>query len=145
MPALERRVAPRTGSGPAVSYHRCMAKLLLNLRAVPADEAEEIRALLERASIAFYETEPSFWGVSGGGFWIRHAEDFPKAEQLMRAYQRQRRERALADYQAAKREGRVKSTWDSVTEKPLLSIGILIGIAFLVFVLVLPFLLLKRH
>ncbi|HEX5420315.1 MAG TPA: DUF6164 family protein [Gammaproteobacteria bacterium] len=119
-----------------------MAKLLLNLRNVPDDETEEIRAVLEREKIAFYETQPSFWGVSGGGIWLRRREDLAKAEQLMAEYQRQRRAKALADYQAAKREGRVKSTWDSVAEKPLLAIGVLIGIAFLVFVLVLPFLIL---
>lgn len=120
-----------------------MAKLLLNLRGVPADEAEEVRSLLEGEKIEFYETEPSFWGVSGGGVWIRRPEDFAKAERLMRDYQRRRRATALAEYRVAKREGRVKSTWGSVTENPLLAIAVLIAAAFLVFVLILPFLLLR--
>ncbi|MFO7288296.1 MAG: DUF6164 family protein, partial [Gammaproteobacteria bacterium] len=52
-----------------------MAKLLLNLRGVPDDEADEIRALLEEHGIAFYETPPSRWGVSAGGIWLRRRED----------------------------------------------------------------------
>ena len=47
-----------------------MAKLLLNLRNVPEDEADEVRAWLKENSLAFYETQPSPWGISGGGIWI---------------------------------------------------------------------------
>lgn len=121
-----------------------MSKLLLNLRNVPDDEADEIRALLEQERIGFYETQPSFWGVSGGGIWIRHREDLKKAERVMEEYQRQRQTKAHSEYEAARQEGRVKSAWASVSEKPLLAIGVLIGIAFLVFVLVLPFLILGQ-
>jgi hypothetical protein len=116
-----------------------MAKLLLNLRSVPDDEADEIRALLDDRNIAFYETLPSFWGVSAGGIWIRSAEDFSKAKLLMAEYQRQRQAKAHAEYQAARREGRVKSVWDSVIENPIQAIALMLGIAFLVLVLALPF------
>jgi len=47
-----------------------MTTLLLNLRRVPDDEADEVRALLERHDIPFYETTPSLWGVSAGGIWL---------------------------------------------------------------------------
>ena len=43
-----------------------MTTLLLNLRQVPDDEAEEVRALLNEHRIAFYETTPSLWGISPG-------------------------------------------------------------------------------
>jgi hypothetical protein len=33
-----------------------MAKLLLNLRNVPDDEADDVRALLDEHDIAYYET-----------------------------------------------------------------------------------------
>ena len=48
-----------------------MAKFLMNLRDVPDDEAAEIRALLDAHDFGWYDTKPSFWGVSGGGFWLR--------------------------------------------------------------------------
>ncbi|MBI5441365.1 MAG: hypothetical protein HY900_09165, partial [Deltaproteobacteria bacterium] len=41
----------------------------LNLRNVPADEADEVRDLLRANAIDFYETQPSPWGISSGGLW----------------------------------------------------------------------------
>jgi hypothetical protein len=116
-----------------------MAKLLLNLRSVPDDEADEIRALLHERNIAFYETLPSFWGVSAGGIWIRSQEDFGEARRLMADYQRQRQMKAHAEYDAAKREGRAKTVWDSVSENPVQAIAVVLGIAFFVLILALPF------
>lgn len=121
-----------------------MARLLLNLRGVPDDEADEIRALLEEREIAFYETHPSFWGISAGGIWIRHEEDVPEAKRLMADYQRERVMKAHAEYRAAKLEGRVKTLWESVSEKPLQALAVLLGIGFLLLLLALPFLILGR-
>ena len=39
-----------------------MAKFLMNLRDVPDDEADEVRALLDANGFGWYETKPSFWG-----------------------------------------------------------------------------------
>ena len=48
-----------------------MAKLLLKMRLVPDDEAADVRAMLDAARIPWYETEPSRWGISHGGIWVR--------------------------------------------------------------------------
>ena len=64
-----------------------MAKLLLNLRNVPDDEADEVRGWLKDSGIEFYETEPSSWGISSGGIWIR--EDADLGQGLMAEYQRE--------------------------------------------------------
>jgi len=125
-----------------VSYHPAMPKLLLNLRNVPEDEADEVRALLEEHEVAFYETRPNRWGVSAGGIWIRHNEDVEKARRLMAEYQLQRRARARAEYSAAKRKGTAKTFRAVFRENPMGVIGVLIGIAFLVALMALPFLLL---
>jgi hypothetical protein len=45
-------------------YHRRMTKLLLNLRNVPDDEADDVRALLDDHDIAYYETSPGFSSIS---------------------------------------------------------------------------------
>ena len=50
-----------------------MTHHLMNLRHVPDDEAEEIRALFEAHEVRYYETPPSRWGISMGGFWVRIA------------------------------------------------------------------------
>lgn len=120
-----------------------MAKLLLNLRHVPDDEADEIRALLSEHRIEFYETEPSMWGVSGGGIWIRNREDAAKAERLMTDYQARRRERARADLRAAKLHGSAPTIWTLLRQNPMAAIGLLIVITFILVVLALPFALLS--
>ena len=51
-------------------YHPGMSKLLLNLRDVPDDEADDVRRFLDSGGIDYYETRPSLWGISGGGIWI---------------------------------------------------------------------------
>jgi hypothetical protein len=73
---------------------RAMAKLLFNLRNVPDDEADEVRALLTAHGLDWYETRPGPWGVSHGGLWLRDAWAWPEARRLLDAYQRARREQA---------------------------------------------------
>ena len=51
-----------------------MAKLFLNLRNVPGDEADDVRDLLRANAIDFYETQPSPWGISAGGLWIEDVD-----------------------------------------------------------------------
>jgi hypothetical protein len=46
-----------------------MSKLLLNLRGVPDDEADDVRRFLGSRGISYYETPPSRWGTAGG-IWI---------------------------------------------------------------------------
>ena len=67
-----------------------MAKLLLNLRHVPDDEADDVRAMLDAARIGFYETPPSVFGISAGGIYVRENDDVPEAKRLMADSQAQR-------------------------------------------------------
>src|SRR5690554_7850067 len=94
-----------------------MAKLLLNLRHVPDDEADEVRALLERNEIAFYETRPSLWGVSAGGIWISRDADMAVAKRLFAEYQERRRATARAEYEAARRAGSI-TAWSAFRAHP---------------------------
>lgn len=126
-----------------LGYHDEVAKLLMNLRDVPDDEADEIRALLVERRLAFYETPPNRWGVSAGGIWVRNQQDFEEAERLTAEYQLQRRDKARAEYRAAKREGAARTIWGAFRENPLPAIAALIAIAFVVAVLALPFLMLN--
>lgn len=121
-----------------------MAKLLLNLRNVPGDEADEVRDLLNEHGIEFYETRPSLWGVSGGGIWIRHDEDAPEASRLMAEYQEQRLARARARHEAAVREGRAQTLWTVLRDDPARVLGLLVSIVVLVALMALPFLFLFK-
>lgn len=117
-----------------------MARLLLNFRHVPDDEAEEVRQMLDSAEIEFYETPPNRWGISVGGIWVRHEDDMPRARSLMADYQRQRQARALAEREARRREGREESLWHRLREQPVRVVASLLGAGLIVYLMLLPFL-----
>ena len=82
-----------------------MTTLLLNLRQVPDDEAEEVRTLLDEQQIPFYETTPSLWGISSGGIWLTNPADRERAKALMEDYQEQRTRRERERFEEAQRDG----------------------------------------
>lgn len=121
-----------------------MAKLLLNLRNVPDDEAGEVRAWLGREGIAFYETAPSSWGISHGGIWLKDDADLPRAKALMADYQAARGERARAARQQARQDGTADTFARQLRARPLYVAGMLLAIAaILVLTLALPWWLLR--
>ena len=60
-----------------------MTNHLMNLRHVPDDEADEIRELFETHNVSYYETPPSRWGISMGGFWVHDNEEAQRARELL--------------------------------------------------------------
>ena len=121
-----------------------MAKLLLRMRLVPDDEAADVRAMLDAARIPWYETEPSRWGVSHGGIWIRDDEDAPRARALMAEYQAARRERARAEREAALREGRAETFATQLHARPVAVLASLLAMLLVLgLTLALPWLLLR--
>jgi hypothetical protein len=120
-----------------------MAKLFLNLRNVPADEADEVRDLLRANAIDFYETQPSPWGISSGGLWIEDTGQLARATALMADYQARRRDRARSERATAEREGRAETFAGLLRDRPLYVVGVLAAMLFIVAVtLALPWLLL---
>lgn len=121
-----------------------MAKLLLNLRNVPEDEADEVRAWLGREGIAFYETTPSSWGISHGGIWLNNDDDLPRAKALMADYQAARSTQARAAAEQARRDGQAETFGDQLRSRPLYVVGVLLAIvAILAVTLALPWWLLS--
>ena len=82
-----------------------MAKLLMNLRGVPEDEANEVRELLREHAVDFYETPPNRWGLSMGAIWLREEADYERVRRLLDTYQRQRAERARTEFAEQQRTG----------------------------------------
>lgn len=120
-----------------------MAKLLLNLRHVPDDEADDVRGFLEAARIEYYQTPPSVFGISAGGIWIRENDDLPEAKRLMADYQRQRQARVRAEHVAARREGTAETFTGLVRTQPLQVAWRLVAIVLLLAILALPYLILR--
>lgn len=129
--------------GKLTGYTVAMAKLFLNLRHVPGDEADEVRDLLRSNAIDFYETQPSPWGISAGGLWIEDTDQLARAKVLMAGYQAQRRDHARSERATAEREGRAETFGGLLRGRPLYVVGILAAMLFIIAVtLALPWLLL---
>ena len=120
-----------------------MSKLLMNLRNVPDDEADDVRAMLEAQRIAFYETRPSMWGVSAGGIWVTEDADFADARRAMDDYQQQRSTRARAEYAAAKRAGTADTFVTMLRADPKQVVMSVLGILIVLGLMTLPFILLR--
>lgn len=124
-------------------YHPAMSKLLLNLRNVPDDEADDVRAMLDANRIAFYETRPSLWGISAGGIFVTEDAQIVEAKRLMAEYQEQRRTRARAEYAASVRDGTAETFWSMLRAEPGRVLLTLLAIAFLLGLVALPVFLLR--
>lgn len=120
-----------------------MSRLLLNLRNVPDDEADDVRALLDAKRIAFYETTPGPWGISAGGIWVTDDADFADAWRAFDEYEQQRRDRVRAEYAAAKRAGMAETFLDVLRADPLRVALALLGILFALGLVALPVILLR--
>ena len=122
---------------------RAMSKLLLNLRNVPDDEADDVRAMLDAHRIAFYETPPSGWGLFAGGIFVKDNAEIVEAKRLMAEYQAQRSARVRAEYAAAKRDGTAETFRTVLREQPLRVLLTVLAIICLLGLVALPVLLLR--
>ena len=120
-----------------------MSKLLMNLRNVPDDEADDVRAMLDAERIAYYETRPSIWGVSAGGIWVTEDAAFADARRAMDNYQQQRCTRARAEYAAARRAGTAETFMTMLRAEPQRVVMSVLGILIVLALMVLPFILLR--
>jgi hypothetical protein len=118
-----------------------MATLLLNLRDVPDDEADDVRRFLDSGGIGYYETPPSLWGTAGA-IWIRDDGDAAAAKRLMAEYQYQRQARARAERVEAERNGTAPTFVAVLRTQPLRVALTVIGIALLLGLTAVPVLLL---
>lgn len=121
-----------------------MAKLLFPLRNVPADEASEVRALLDRHGLEWYETEAGMLGFSAPGLWLRDKADYPCARALLDEYQAQRREQARAEAREREARGEHETFMQRLRTQPAYVLPRLLAIiAILAATLALPWWLLR--
>ena len=120
-----------------------MSRLLLNLRNVPDDEADDVRALLDEKQIEFYETNPGPWGISAGGIWVAKDEDFAAAKRALDDYEQQRSVRVRAEYAAARRAGTAETLAGILRMQPARIVVALLGILFAMGLVALPVILLR--
>jgi len=119
-----------------------MSKLLLNLRNVPDDEADEVRALLDAHGIAHYETRPGPFGISAGGIFVAENADAAQARRLMAGYQQERSRRARAERAEAIRDGSAETFLALLRAQPGQVALRVLAILFVLALMALPVLLL---
>jgi len=112
---------------------------LMNLRHVPDDEAEEIRALFDEHEVPFYETPPSRWGISMGGFWVHDDDEAVRARALLQEYQSERFQRQRSAYEQDLAAGRVGGFWNRLRHKPVTILAACVAIAVILGFSLAPF------
>lgn len=121
-----------------------MAILLMNLRNVPDDEADEVRALLREHGIDFYETAPGRWRLSAGALWLRTHEQSGRARALLDDYQQQRLARARADFEARRARGEIETLWQRFARQPLRVLIYLAAVGLVLYLAMTPLIMLLR-
>ncbi len=117
-----------------------MPVLLFKLRNVPADEVEDVRALLRAEEIEFYETQAGMWGVGAEAIWLRDDSRLLEARALLDAYQAERAVRARGEYTALSKSGKLRILWQRLRARPMAAIIGLIFILFILYISLAPFL-----
>ena len=95
-----------------------MSKLVFKLRNVPIDEAQDVRELLEKNNIDYFETSAGNWGISLPAIWVHDAENFEFARELIDNYQDKRSAQLRREYQLKKANGEEKTLWQSFKANP---------------------------
>ncbi|MGD0962005.1 MAG: DUF6164 family protein [Methylomonas sp.] len=96
-----------------------MTVLFFSLRGVPADEAEDVRALLNAHDVEFYETPAGNWGLSMPAIWLYKEEDLEKIRPEFAAYQQQRRVEQRRLYQQLKTAGQPRRPFKKNLKKTI--------------------------
>jgi len=116
-----------------------MPNLVFKLNSVPADEANEIRQLLDEAEIPFYETDSGRWGLGFAAVWMKDDERFENAKDLIREYQMSRYQRVTEEHRQLEDTGGKVSRADFFRTSPIRFSVLLIFAALLAYFTVAPF------
>ena len=111
---------------------------LMNLRNVPDDEADDIRALFEEHNVRYYETPPSRWGISMGGFWVHDDDEARRARALLDVYQAERLTLRRQEYQARCERGET-GLWYQFRQRPVTFVAAVVAVAAILALSLLPF------
>ena len=121
-----------------------MARLLFKLAQVPADEAQEIRALLDEHQIPYYETNAGFFRVGLDAIWLADGAEEERARELLREYQAERLIRQRQNYAQLVEAGQVPTVWQYFCAQPIRFIASALAIIFVAGLTLIPFVMLLK-
>jgi hypothetical protein len=122
-----------------------MARLLFKLAQVPADEAQDIRALLDENLIRYYETDAGFFRVGLDAIWLADDTQEEQARSLIRTYQEERSVRQQASYAELVEAGQAPSMWQHFRAQPIRFLLLVCTIIFVAGLTLVPFLMLLKQ
>ena len=110
-----------------------MSVLLLKLKGVSEDEAEEVRDLLAKNKLNYYETSAGRWRLGMAAIWLEDEAQLERARTLINEYQSERSLRIRAEYEKLKREGKLETIIDRMKREPiqfLFYLAVILSIAY---------------
>ena len=116
-----------------------MAILLFRLNSVPDDEASDIRELLEKNAIYFYETHAGFWRLGVDAIWLVDDTHAEQARDLIRQYQIERAATQHKVYIDLVEQGQAPTMWQNFRAAPVRFTGFILAALFVIAVTLLPF------
>lgn len=121
-----------------------MARLLFKLAQVPADEATDIRTLLDEHSIQYYETDAGFFRVGLDAIWLADNSQEEEARALIRTYQETRAAEQRASYTQLVEAGQAPTLWQHFCGQPIRFLLLVCAIIFVAALTLMPFLMLLK-
>lgn len=116
-----------------------MSLLLFSLQGVPDEEADEVRDLLQRHNLAFYETSAGRWGVGTAALWLVDESQLSSARGLLDEYQRRRRQQTRLAHAQAQRQGLAPTALRWALQNPARSLAAIVAIAAILYLSIWPF------
>ena len=117
-----------------------MAKLLFSLRGVPDDEVAEVRDLLARHNVDYYETPAGKWGISAPGVWLKDVDRYDEVRALLDTYQKKRFTSQRDEYEQLKNQGKHRTMFDTLKEDPVRFFVYLLIVGVILYFSIAPFL-----
>ena len=105
-----------------------MSVLIFRLNGVDEEEAGEVRELLHKHRLAYYETSAGRWGLSVAAIWLIDETQKERAADLLLDYEQQRQRRVREDYRLAHPTGSGPGILDRAKQAPTRALGILLAI-----------------
>lgn len=121
-----------------------MATKLMSLRNVPADELDDIIALLDEHDIAHHQTGAGILGISLPALWLDDGSQYAEARSLLDGYAERRASEARARWQSELAAGRQRTMFDIWRERPLQTLCYVVLVVGLLYVSTVPFWFMQR-
>ena len=111
-----------------------MSKLLFKMRHVPEDEARDVRDLLEKNNIEFFETFSGNWGISIPAIWVSRNDQYTEARKVIDAYQAKRTDKVKKELLDQEDKGVKLKVRDVFIQSPLRFLLILLAIFIVLYI-----------